>query len=111
MFATDMACTKEERNQLIKSSVNTASNDVLSYSPPPMKFCVRGVDMMWEACAAFCQYAENTVDIFFGLQLPLWGNWDEITHRQETIHSILTQENYMYFHIHNVVGALTLLWV
>ena len=76
-----------------------------------MKFRARGVDMMWDARAAFHQYAKNTVDIFFGLQLPLWGNWDEITHRWETIHSILVQENYMYFHIPNTVGALTLLWV
>ncbi|KAN0093230.1 hypothetical protein V8E55_004014 [Tylopilus felleus] len=86
MFANDaVPRTRVERNNMIKAAINTASEDVLGYHPPPVKLQAHCIDVMWEICMAFRQYAEDTVDLFFALQLTLQDDGDEIAHRPDKI--------------------------
>ena len=105
MFANNaVPRTRVERNNMIKAAINTASEDVLGYHPLPVKLRVHCVDVMWDIRTAFRQYAEDTVDLFFALQLTLQDNRDEIAHRQHITRSLLAQQQYAYFHLRDIVS-------
>ena len=105
MFTNDaVPRMRVERNNMIKAAINTASEDVLGYHPLPVKLRVCCVDVMWETRTAFRQYVEDTVDLFFALQLTLQDNRDEIAHRQHITWSLLAQQQYAYFHLCDVVS-------
>jgi hypothetical protein len=102
MFANDaMPRQKDEHNNIIRAAINAASDTVLGMHPPPIKLRSRGVDHMWETSSAFRKYAENTVDIHFGLQQPLRGTTDadEVSHRRQSATILLAMENYRFLHM------------
>ena len=105
MFANDaVPHTRVEQNNMIKAAINTASEDVLGYHPPPVNLQACCIDVMWEIHTTFRQYAEDTVDLFSALQLTLQDDGDEITHRQHITRSLLAQQQYAYFHLRDVVS-------
>ncbi|KAF8418930.1 hypothetical protein L210DRAFT_3510920 [Boletus edulis BED1] len=102
MFTTNpVPLTKKERERLINDSIKNASEMILGYSPPPKrghyhKLCI---DTMSNARSAFRKYAENTVETFFNLDLPIRSTENVTEHRCNAAQSLLSKPDLNFFHV------------